>query len=386
MNAKLKKTWNIISTVLVAVVVILALLLAGARLLGMQVFTVLSGSMEPAYHTGSIIYVKKIATEDIQPGTVITFMLDEDTVATHRVTAVVPDQEDPTVVRFRTKGDANNAEDGSLVHYKNVIGTPVFTIPGLGYVANYIQHPPGTYVAISAAAVLLLLVFLPDVLAPEKKRARRNKRPIYPVWPRHFAVDIKNNTKNERKSTMKKKIVALCLCIALAVVAIGGATLAYFTDTTPAVKNTFTVGNVDIDLTETTGSSYTVIPGVNITKDPKVTVKADSATSYVFVKVEKNNWNDTMLSYTMGDGWTQLMNDSDPAAAVAGVFYRVVNKPSIDTDFPVIKDNKITVSNQITGSTFTGDVSLTFTAYAIQKETFNTPYAAWTEVSKPANP
>ena len=170
MNAKLKKTWNIISTVLVAAVVILALLLAGARLLGMQVFTVLSGSMEPAYHTGSIIYVKKIATEDIQPGTVITFMLDEDTVATHRVTAVVPDEEDPTVVRFRTKGDANNAEDGSLVHYKNVIGTPVFTIPGLGYVANYIQHPPGTYVAISAAAVLLLLVFLPDVLAPEKKK------------------------------------------------------------------------------------------------------------------------------------------------------------------------------------------------------------------------
>lgn len=171
MNAKLKKTWNIISTVLVAVVVILALLLAGARLLGMQVFTVLSGSMEPTYHTGSIIYVKKIATEDIQPGTVITFMLDEDTVATHRVTAVVPDQEDPTVVRFRTKGDANNAEDGSLVHYKNVIGTPVFTIPGLGYVANYIQHPPGAYVAISAAAVLLLLVFLPDVLAPEKKKS-----------------------------------------------------------------------------------------------------------------------------------------------------------------------------------------------------------------------
>ena len=170
MNAKLKKTWNIISTVLVAVVVILALLLAGARLLGMQVFTVLSGSMEPTYHTGSIIYVKKIATEDIQPGTVITFMLDEDTVATHRVTAVVPDEEDPTVVRFRTKGDANKAEDGSLVHYKNVIGTPVFTIPGLGYVANYIQHPPGTYVAISAAAVLLLLVFLPDVLAPEKKK------------------------------------------------------------------------------------------------------------------------------------------------------------------------------------------------------------------------
>ena len=50
-----KKTWNIISTVLVALVVLLALLLVGARIFGLQVFTVLSGSMEPTYHTGSLI-------------------------------------------------------------------------------------------------------------------------------------------------------------------------------------------------------------------------------------------------------------------------------------------------------------------------------------------
>ena len=87
-------------------------------------------------------------------------MLDENTVATHRVVEVVPDEDDPSTLRFRTKGDANDAEDGSLVHYKNVIGTPVFTIPKLGYVANYIQHPPGLYVAISAGAVLLLLDLL----------------------------------------------------------------------------------------------------------------------------------------------------------------------------------------------------------------------------------
>ena len=183
MNRSLKKVWNIVSTILVALVVILALLLAGARLVGMQVFTVLSGSMEPTYHTGSLIYVKKIDTADIQPGTVITFMLDEDTVATHRVVAVVPDEEDPSVIRFRTKGDANEAEDGSLVHYKNVIGTPIFSIPGLGYVANYIQHPPGTYVAISAGAVLLLLVFLPDVLAPEKEK-KAGKRTAKPGDPK----------------------------------------------------------------------------------------------------------------------------------------------------------------------------------------------------------
>ena len=83
-------------------------------------------------------------------------MLDENTVATHRVVGIVPDEEDPTVIRFRTKGDANEAEDARLVHYKNVIGTPVFSIPYLGYATNYIQHPPGMYVAISAGAILTL--------------------------------------------------------------------------------------------------------------------------------------------------------------------------------------------------------------------------------------
>lgn len=159
--------------------VLLALLLVGARVVGLQVFTVLSGSMEPTYHTGSLIYVKKVDPYTIEEGQPITFMLNENTIATHRVVGIVPDEEDPTVIRFRTKGDANDAEDGGLVHYKNVIGTPVFSIPYLGYVADYIQHPPGMYVAISAGAVLLLLVFIPDIFADsngeEKKPSRRGK-------------------------------------------------------------------------------------------------------------------------------------------------------------------------------------------------------------------
>ena len=169
MNKTVKKIWNWLTTVLVVLVVILAILLVGARLVGLQVFTVLSGSMEPTYHVGSLIYVKKVDPFQLKSGDVITFMLDEDTVATHRVVEVVPDEEDASVIRFRTKGDANEAEDGSLVHYRNVIGTPVFTIPKLGYLANYIQHPPGTYVAISAGAILLLLVFIPDLFSDDKK-------------------------------------------------------------------------------------------------------------------------------------------------------------------------------------------------------------------------
>ena len=191
MNKSLKKIWNVISSILVALVVLLALLLVGARVIGLQVFTVLSGSMEPTYHTGSLIYVKKVDPYTIEEGQPITFMLDEDTIATHRVVGIVPDEEDPTVIRFRTKGDANDAEDGSLVHYKNVIGTPIFSIPYLGYIADYIQHPPGMYIAISAGAVLLLLVFLPDIFADDgkdEKKPRREKKtravPPAPEAPR----------------------------------------------------------------------------------------------------------------------------------------------------------------------------------------------------------
>ena len=180
MNRSIQKTWNIISGILVALAVLLAVLLVGARVIGLQVFSVLSGSMEPTYHTGALIYVKKVDPYTIQAGQPITFMLDEDTIATHRVVGVVPDEDDPAVVRYRTKGDANETEDGGLVHYKNVIGTPVFSIPYLGYAADYIQHPPGSYVALSGGAILLLLVFLPDIFAPEEKGEKPRRRARHP--------------------------------------------------------------------------------------------------------------------------------------------------------------------------------------------------------------
>lgn len=173
---KIKKIWEAVTTVLVAVVIILALLLAGVRLVGLQVFSVLSGSMEPTYHVGSLIYVKSVDYTELESGDVITFMLDEETVATHRIVEVVPDEEDSTVLRYRTKGDANDAEDGSLVHYKNVIGTPVFTIPKLGYLADYIQNPPGMYLAISAGAILLILVILPDIFASDEESKKKRKK------------------------------------------------------------------------------------------------------------------------------------------------------------------------------------------------------------------
>ncbi len=170
MKTKCRKLWNTAATLLVTAAVGIALTLTGGRLIGLQPFAVLSGSMEPEYPVGSLIYVQKTAPQEIQPGEVITFLLDKDSVATHRVTQVVTDSLRPDILLFRTKGDANASADAALVHMNNLIGRPVCTIPYLGYVISYVQSPVGRLVVVGAAVILLLLAFLPDLFAICKKK------------------------------------------------------------------------------------------------------------------------------------------------------------------------------------------------------------------------
>ena len=160
-----KGIYNTVTTVLVTVVVILALLLVGAPIVGLQVYAVLSGSMEPVYQTGALIYVKEADPLQLQTGDVITFRLDADTAATHRIVEILTDDEG---IGYRTKGDANELVDGTVVRPQDVLGIPVFTVPLLGYLASYVQAPPGSYVAIGCGAVLLLLVLLPELFGSDK--------------------------------------------------------------------------------------------------------------------------------------------------------------------------------------------------------------------------
>lgn len=171
MPKALKKAWDITTTILVIAVVVFVILLAGVRLVGLKPYAVLSGSMEPEYPVGSLLYVKNVDTNKLKVGDDITFMLDEDTLATHRIVEVVPDGEGSSVVRFRTQGIANEYADGGLVHSKNVVGKPVFDIPYLGYVSSYIQNPPGLYIAIAGGVIILALAFLPDLFKDKPKKA-----------------------------------------------------------------------------------------------------------------------------------------------------------------------------------------------------------------------
>ena len=180
---------------------------------------------------------------------------------------------------------------------------------------------------------------------------------------------------------MKKKILVACLCVALAVLTIAGTTLAYLTSKTDAVVNTFTVGNIDITLAETK-SDFKMVPGCPIEKDPVVTVRANSEACWLFVKVEKSTNLDNFITYTIDSGWTAL-------TGVDGVYYREVSAVAADTDYAVLKDNRVTVKDTVTKPMMDAitkgtdtNPTLTFTAYAIQKAGFTTVADAWAEVSK----
>jgi signal peptidase len=120
----LKKVWNVVSIMLVCVVAVLAILIAGVRLFGVQPYAVLSGSMSPAFPTGALIYVRAAQAQEVRVGDPITFRLEDGpVVATHRVISI--DDENGC---FHTKGDANEAPDGQPVYFDHLIGIPVFSI------------------------------------------------------------------------------------------------------------------------------------------------------------------------------------------------------------------------------------------------------------------
>ncbi len=178
----LGKVWNGFTWAVVAAAVLLAVLFVGVRLFGLMPYCVLSGSMEPKYMTGSLIYVKDADPSEVEVGDTITFVLNEDlVVATHEVYDI-----DCENGMFFTQGIANINSNGEIQHdaspvlYENLIGKPVFTVPYLGYVSSYLSAPPGMYIGISVAAALFILMFLPDLFKAMNEEEKSDKKQVAP--------------------------------------------------------------------------------------------------------------------------------------------------------------------------------------------------------------
>lgn len=199
------------------------------------------------------------------------------------------------------------------------------------------------------------------------------------------------------KKTGKTKLLAVVLAMVLVFGCAAGGTLAWLMAKTDPVINTFTVGDINIDLKEhelladgtlgtglvTENSNYKMVPGNKLPKDPFVTVKANSEACWLFIELTKSDNFDTYMDFEMADGWDEL-------AGEAGVYYREVDATDTDMPFNVLagmadtegfEDGYVQVLSEVTKTDLeaakTAAPTLTFTAYAVQKANVPTAADAW---------
>ena len=175
----------------------------------------------------------------------------------------------------------------------------------------------------------------------------------------------------------KKKMSSIIILIIATMCFVTGTTYALLVSLAGPVENTFTIGNVEISLTETTGVDYSMIPGKEITKDPYVTVKGGSESCWLYVKVDKTAGFDDYLSFEMADGWAPLDGHN-------GVYYRSVFKANGSQAIGVLKDDVVVVSSALTEEkmSLVTTPKLSFKAYAIQAEGIETALDGWAQFSE----
>lgn len=158
-----------------------------------------------------------------------------------------------------------------------------------------------------------------------------------------YAAPVKR--RRRRRNPLKPVLIAMAVVLLLGCAA--GSTLAWLTSSTAPVTNTFTVGNISISLSEPRwdasypDGSAKMIPGCDITKDPVVTVDANSEKCYLFVKVTKSSNFDNFMTYQIANGWMELSGQT-------GIYYCEVDASDSKQEFGVLKDNKVTVPETVT--------------------------------------
>lgn len=183
------------------------------------------------------------------------------------------------------------------------------------------------------------------------------------------------------------RVLVMAVALTLIIGGIIGGSVAWLTATSQEVVNTFTVGDINIDLSESEDLDLKMVPGNSIKKDPKVTVKAGSEACYLFVKVTESNNLKDFITYSVktGEGgWTKL--DS-----VDNVYYRVVDAATDDASFDILTNNQVSVLNSVTkeqleGVKDTNKPTLSFIAYAVQKDNIDTVADAWAKINTTSTP
>lgn len=162
----IRKSFQVLSWIVLIFLLVGAVLMLGTRPFGLTPFVVLNGGMDSAYPVGSVIYVKAVEPGQVQIGDAITFVLNEELeVATLRVVGI-----DVETKHFHVIGDNITRDGGESVYFENLLGTPQFTIPKLGFIAHAIATPPGNLIAIILTAVFVTISSVLDATDPKHKK------------------------------------------------------------------------------------------------------------------------------------------------------------------------------------------------------------------------
>lgn len=172
---------------------------------------------------------------------------------------------------------------------------------------------------------------------------------------------------------MKKRTITM-LVAAVAALALGvGATIAFLMASSHPVINYFTVGNIKLTLSETTGDTYPMVPGTTVDKDPQLTVEKGSEACWLFFRVEKVNDFDRYMVYAVADGWSPLLGETD-------VYYRKLDAATVPLSFPLLKGDAVEIREAVTEEEMDAidkRPTLTFYGYAVQAEGVGTATKAW---------
>lgn len=212
------------------------------------------------------------------------------------------------------------------------------------------------------------------------------------------------NGKYAKRRGVASKTLALVVVMMLVIGCTIGGTIAWLTAKTDPVVNTFTVGDINITLAETYNKDTNgdqildawegkMVPGNTLPKDPKVTVKAGSEACWLFVKVDESTNLDDFITYTVDSNWTAGNGTGEGKNGVpVGVYYREVGsltaEDAVDQVFSVLKNDQVTVKDTVTKIMMNKlqqenatQPTLTFTAYAVQKDNIDTAAIAWEKLT-----
>lgn len=166
----LKKICGFLSGIILIILALLAGILIIPKLMGYEEMAVLTGSMEPEYPVGSLIYVREQEPETLRVGDVITYRLSGDTVVTHRIVEINTTEQTVT-----TKGDANESNDGQPVSFDSIVGKAEFKIPYLGFISMNIRTPKGIMTICGVLIVIILLTFIPEIFSKDEEEDHKRK-------------------------------------------------------------------------------------------------------------------------------------------------------------------------------------------------------------------